>query len=84
MWLTNAGGAMASNFYRNQDMPKYVLGHSLEIIFTVMGLIAVVVLRVNYEWINKKRDAMRVSNDDITDVELSELGDRAPTFRYQL
>jgi hypothetical protein len=84
MWLTNAGGAMASNFYRPQDAPEYILGHSLEIIFTVMGLIAVVLLRVNYERINKKRDAMGVSNDDMTDVELSELGDRAPTFRYQL
>jgi hypothetical protein len=75
---------MASNFYRSQDEPQYLLGHSLEIMFCVMGLIAVVVLRVSYERINKKRDAMGVSADDMTDTELSDLGDRAPTFRYQL
>jgi hypothetical protein len=75
---------MASNFYRSQDAPKYILGHGLEIMFTTLGLIAVVMLRVNYNRINKKRDAMGVSSDDMTDVELSELGDRAPTFRYQL
>jgi hypothetical protein len=75
---------MASNFYRTQDAPKYILGHGLEIMFTVLGLIAVVALRLSYDRINKKRDAMGVSSDEMTDAELSDLGDRAPTFRYQL
>lgn len=78
---------MASNFYRSQDAPKYILGHGLEIMFCVMGLIAVVLLRVNYGRINKKRDAaaMGVSGgSELTDEQLSDLGDRAPTFRYQL
>jgi len=75
---------MASNFYRAEDAPKYILGHGLEIMFCVMGLIAVVTLRVSYERINKKRDEMGVSADQMTNEELSELGDRAPTFRYQL
>lgn len=39
------GGAMASNFYRAADKPKYVLGHSLEIGFVCMGLLAILVLR---------------------------------------
>jgi hypothetical protein len=75
---------MASNFYRTQDAPKYILGHALEIMFVVMGLIAVVALRLSYNRINKKRDAMGVSEAEISDAELSDLGDRAPTFRYQL
>ena len=29
--LGNLGGAMASNFYRSADAPKYLLGHGLEI-----------------------------------------------------
>jgi len=41
----NLAGAMASNFYRAADKPKYVLGHSLEIGFVSVGLIAVSVLR---------------------------------------
>jgi hypothetical protein len=75
---------MASNFYRAQDEPKYLLGHGLEIMFCVIGLIAVVTLRLSYERINKKRDAMGVSTDEMTDAQLSDLGDKAPTFRYQL
>jgi MFS family permease len=80
----NLGGAMASNFYRAQDKPKYLLGHGLEIGFVVMGLLAVIVLRVSYGEINRQRerDSDRISA--LSDEELSDLGDRAPTFRYML
>jgi MFS family permease len=80
----NLGGAMASNFYRAQDKPKYLLGHGLEIGFVVMGLLAVIVLRVSYGKINRQRerDSDRISA--LSDEELSDLGDRAPTFRYML
>lgn len=74
---------MASKFYRSQDALKYILGHGLEIMFCVMGLFAVLILRINYDRINKK-EAMGVSANEMTDVELSDLGDRVPTFRYQL
>jgi MFS family permease len=78
----NLAGAMASNFYRTADKPKYILGHALEIGFVSVGLIAVVVLRTSYMTINKKRD--REGNDERSDTEMSELGDKAPTFRYML
>ncbi|KFY39708.1 hypothetical protein V494_03885 [Pseudogymnoascus sp. VKM F-4513 (FW-928)] len=80
----NLGGAMASNFYRKQDGPKFLLGHGLEICFITLGLVAVVILRVNYARINKKRDALMDDGAELTDKEISDLGDRAPTFRYQL
>jgi hypothetical protein len=82
--LGNLGGAMASNFYRTVDAPKYILGHGLEIMFVIMGLIAVVVLRLSYGRINAKRDKMEVTTAEFTDAQLSDLGDRAPTFRYVL
>lgn len=75
---------MASNFYRSVDAPKYILGHGLEIMFVVMGLIAVVLLRISYGRINAKRDKMGVGASDLSNEELSDLGDRAPTFRYML
>jgi hypothetical protein len=75
---------MASNFYRSEDAPKYILGHALEIMFVVMGLIAVVALRLSYDRINKKREALNVTEEEFSDAQLSDLGDRAPTFRYQL
>jgi hypothetical protein len=75
---------MASNFYRHQDAPKYLLGHGLEIAFVVGGLIADVVLRVTYGKINEKRESEGFRGAQYSDEELSDLGDRAPTFRYQL
>jgi MFS family permease len=79
----NLGGAMASNFYRSQDSPKYLLGHSLEIGFVVLGLCACVALRVTYGRINAKRGRSGVV-DHLTDELLADLGDRSPTFRYTL
>ncbi|KAJ5594770.1 Major facilitator superfamily domain general substrate transporter [Penicillium hispanicum] len=42
--LGNLAGAMASNFYRAQDAPRYILGHALELAFVVVGMVAVVIL----------------------------------------
>jgi hypothetical protein len=79
----NLAGAMASNFYRANDKPKYILGHALEIGFVSLGMIAVLVLRWNYARINAQRD--REGNEKGHSLkEMSEMGDRAPTFRYML
>ena len=74
---------MASNFYRQADKPKYILGHGLELGFVGAGLIAVAALRLNYQRINRKR-ARLVESSDFKEVDLSNMGDRAPTFRYIL
>ena len=55
--------AMSSNFYRGRDKPKYLLGHGLELGFVAMGLISVVLLRLNYQRINKKRDRVTSSSE---------------------
>ncbi|KAL6251807.1 hypothetical protein RBB50_002017 [Rhinocladiella similis] len=81
--LGNLGGAMASNFYRAKDKPKFLLGHRLELGFVVMGLIAVLVLRITYGRINAKRERSGETHG-LTDAELSDLGDRSPSFRYTL
>lgn len=73
---------MASNFYRESDSPKFILGHALEIAFVSVGLLGVVVLRLNYQRINRKRDAGPVG--ECSEEEMSVLGDKAPTFRYIL
>ena len=72
---------MASNFYRTQDAPKYILGHALELGFVVVGMIAVVILRLTYQRINRNRDCLdpaEYSSDS------DSLGDRSPLFRYML
>lgn len=73
---------MASNFYRAKDKPTYYLGHALELGFVTVGLVAVVLMRVSYIRINKKRDREGVGM--LTEAELGAMGDRAPSYRYVL
>jgi len=78
---------MASNFYCEQDSPRYILGHALEIGFVCAGIVAVSLLVFNYTRINKKRARQLAAgehNTIYTDQELSDLGDGAITFRYML
>lgn len=75
---------MASNFYRGQDSPRYILGHALELAFLGVSLIAASVILTSYARINKSR-ARRLAageGNDYTAEQLSALGDRAITFRY--
>ncbi|KAH6624132.1 major facilitator superfamily domain-containing protein [Chaetomium sp. MPI-SDFR-AT-0129] len=82
----NLGGAMASNFYRAKDKPRYILGHGLELGFIVGGIIASLILVVGYTAQNKKRAKQMDEGglDAYTPQELSEKGDRALTYRYVL
>ncbi|KAI3397138.1 hypothetical protein diail_11199 [Diaporthe ilicicola] len=80
----NLGGAMASNFYRQPDSPRYVLGHGLELAFVCLGILAAVILNVSYATINKRREKKLAEGGEggFDNRELSELGDKAYTFRY--
>jgi hypothetical protein len=82
----NLAGAAASNFYRKDDSPRYLLGHTLEIAAICMGLAATTVLSVSYRRANAER-ARRLARGEATAFsteELSVLGDKAITFRYTL
>jgi len=82
----NLSGAMASNFYRQKDAPRYILGHGLEIGFVCAGIIASSLLAFNYNRINRRR-ARQLANGEhngYTPEELSDLGDKAITFKYML
>ncbi|KAI1638431.1 major facilitator superfamily domain-containing protein [Biscogniauxia mediterranea] len=80
----NLGGAMASNFYRQKDSPRYILGHALELGFISVGIVAAFILIATYASINKKREkSLREGQESqFTPEQLSSLGDRAITFRY--
>lgn len=75
---------MASNFYREPDSPRYILGHGLELGFVCAGIIAAVILNVGYAIINKNRERKLAEGVEggLSGQELSELGDKAYTFRY--
>lgn len=77
---------MASNFYRARDEPRYILGHALELGFILAGMMAAACLMLSYRVINRRR-AQRVTEGahfDYSPRQLSELGDKAVTFRYIL
>ncbi|KAF1931667.1 MFS general substrate transporter [Didymella exigua CBS 183.55] len=82
----NLAGAMASNFYRAEDAPRYILGHTLELGFIGAGIIGLLVLVFNYKRINKKRERQLAegTHNGYTPEELGELGDRSMTFNYVL
>jgi hypothetical protein len=75
---------MASNFYRQKDSPRYILGHALELGFICGGIIAGTILIVAYNRINKTRERKVASGeaDSISEAELSAQGDKALTWRY--
>ena len=76
---------MASNFYRQKDAPRYILGHALELGFISTGIVAALILVVSYTAINKKRERHLRSGEHIqTNMQLSDQGDKAATFRYML
>lgn len=77
---------MASNFYRAEDAPRYILGHALELGFIGAGILALLVLVFNYKRINAKRERQlsEGAHNGYTPEELGELGDRSMTFKYFL
>ncbi|KAJ3484973.1 hypothetical protein NLI96_g5276 [Meripilus lineatus] len=86
--IGNFAGAIASNIYRSQDAPRYVLGHGLELMFVGIGFITLPLTVLIYTRINAKRDRqqkeMAENGIRFTDDELRRMGDRAPDFRYTL
>ncbi|EEU41890.1 uncharacterized protein NECHADRAFT_64202 [Fusarium vanettenii 77-13-4] len=80
----NLGGAMASNFYRQKDGPRYILGHGLELGFISAGIIAALILIVSYDRINKSRERKMAQGEhnQYSPEELSAKGDKALTWRY--
>lgn len=61
----------------------YLLEHGLEIMLVTFGLCSVIILRVNYSRINKKREDEDRGVKRL-DAELNELGDKISTLKYQL
>ncbi|KAG5919039.1 hypothetical protein E4U42_006623 [Claviceps africana] len=82
----NLGGAMAANFYRKGDAPRYVLGHALELGFISTGIIAMLVIVLGYRRTNvsRARALARGEASQFTEEELRARGDKAVTFRLRV
>ncbi|GJN76297.1 hypothetical protein PLICBS_010409 [Purpureocillium lilacinum] len=80
----NLGGALAANFYRKRDAPRYAMGHGISLGFEILGIIAIVILIVGYRASNRRRERRLAAGamEQSTPEELSARGDKAITFRY--
>ncbi|KZT36111.1 MFS general substrate transporter [Sistotremastrum suecicum HHB10207 ss-3] len=87
--IGNFSGAMFSNVYRSKDAPRYKLGHGIAMMFTWLGIFAVITNVIAYRYINAKRAKMVAGGEGgeglkISGEEVRRLGDKSPTFRYNL
>ncbi|KAJ7723566.1 MFS general substrate transporter [Mycena metata] len=86
--IGNFSGAIASNIFRTQDKPRFLVGHGCELMFVGIGLICVPIAVVTYNRINKRRDevarGLHGEQHIYTPMELRRMGDRAPDFRYTI
>lgn len=84
--MGNFSGAFASNFYRSQDLPRFILGHSLVLGFISLGMIFLFITIVGYTYSNnkRKRDVAAGIYDSHSDEEFLRLGDKSPYFVYRL
>ncbi|KAK1252004.1 hypothetical protein MKX08_003191 [Trichoderma sp. CBMAI-0020] len=84
--MGNLGGIAGSNIFLSNEAPHYWTGYGFILGIDCLAFITCLVLRHVLMRINKKRDEM--TEEDIREkygnVDLLELGDRSPYFRYTL
>ncbi|KAJ2370891.1 hypothetical protein IW150_004862 [Coemansia sp. RSA 2607] len=76
------GGIVASNIYRNQDAPRYLLGHGINLMSGIMATVLAAMARCNMAWLNRKKtqDLMDISGLSYDDIQCLE--EKHPDFRY--
>jgi hypothetical protein len=81
--MGNFCGAAASNFYKPG---KFIIGHSIELGFASFGFLNCMILLLSYRHSNKK-DLKKLKSgmfDKYTDLELFQMGDKSPFYKYRL
>ncbi|KAL1918917.1 uncharacterized protein VTP21DRAFT_2298 [Calcarisporiella thermophila] len=79
------GGLLGSQLYREQDKPRYVLGHAINAGFMSAVFLFSVVLYFVLRKMNENRERGNcVDISKLTREEIEDLGDRHPNFRYML
>ncbi|GAA6040989.1 hypothetical protein NBRC10512_006682 [Rhodotorula toruloides] len=88
--IGNLGALASTNAYRTKDKPRYIMGHSIMLAFTAIGLVAAPLYAFLLERENKKKLAYQALPDGHPDKkvwtaeEIREAGDRAPEFMYTI
>ncbi|KAJ7045932.1 MFS general substrate transporter [Mycena alexandri] len=89
--VAHFGAVFASNIYRTQDKPRFIVGHGCELMFVAIGLISVAVAVLVSRRENSRREGVMRAALERGENELhsekvlwKKMGDRAPNFRYIL
>lgn len=82
--LCNIGSIAGPHIYVPSEAPSYPAGFGCSLGFAAAGIVAILLLSVNYRRINEKRDKMDVEwiEEHYTEEQLAAMGDRSPLFRY--
>lgn len=83
--MGNFGGAIGSNIYLREQRPHYWLGFGFGLGISVAAIIATVVLKFEYERLNRRKEAEGTEEEVLSrysEEELLQMGDRSPLFKY--
>jgi uncharacterized BrkB/YihY/UPF0761 family membrane protein len=81
------GGVVSGQIYRAEQKPRYFLGNTIAFSFIVLQTILIIILRLIFIIINRRRSQMNAEEikKQIEKYGGNELaGDRHPQFRYTL
>lgn len=83
--MGNLGGAVGSNIYLEKQRPHYYLGFGFGLGISLAAIGATVVLKFEYERLNREKEAMGTEEEiraRFSEEDLLKMGDRSPLFRY--
>lgn len=81
----NLGGAIGSNVYLEKQKPHYWLGFGFGLGISVAAIAATVVLKVEYQRLNRRKEELGTEEEvraRFGEEELIRMGDKSPLFRY--
>ncbi|KAF9513674.1 hypothetical protein BS47DRAFT_1372468 [Hydnum rufescens UP504] len=91
------GGIISSNVYPSSAAPRFFAGHGIAIAFAFLGILCVLTLMVANGHENARRDRVYgvvapidsgtkgdLGSRELSELQIMELGDRHPGFRYVL
>ncbi|TFK82621.1 MFS general substrate transporter [Polyporus arcularius HHB13444] len=82
MVIGQCGAVLGSHLYPLTDGPRYIIGFSINCALYVLAAVVALVLTVSYRVENRRRDRVYGKADPDAVVDISQLADKAPQFRY--
>ncbi|KAJ1965150.1 hypothetical protein GGI12_000960 [Dipsacomyces acuminosporus] len=76
------GGIVTSYVYPNQDAPRYLTGHGMNLMAGLLSIVLALLARWNMGRINKNKELHPMDISNLSEKEISELEERHPDFRY--